>query len=164
MIKKASQKNEKRSDQVFLDATDRKIINALQGKFPVDDRPYQIIAQQLDINEDELLQRLDTLLKNRTLTRFGPMFDIQKLNGHFSLCAIRVPPERFQEVTEIVNDFAEVAHNYERDHEFNMWYVLATESLAQITATNQAIEKKTGLKVYNMPKIQEFFVGLHFQA
>jgi len=60
--------------------------------------------------------------------------------------------------------FPEVAHNYERDHEFNMWYVLATESLAQIDITNQAIEEKTGLKVYNMPKIQEFFVGLHFNA
>lgn len=147
-----------------MDEIDRNIINTLQGNFPIDDHPYAIIAQQLNISEDELLKRLATLLSEKTLTRFGPMFDIQKLNGHFSLCAIRVPHKRFQEVTEIVNDFAEVAHNYERDHEFNMWYVLATESLAQITATNQAIEKKTGLKVYNMPKIQEFFVGLHFQA
>jgi DNA-binding Lrp family transcriptional regulator len=147
-----------------MDEIDCNIINTLQGNFPIDDRPYAIIAQQLDISEDELLKRLETLLSEKILTRFGPMFDIQKLNGHFSLCAIRVPPERFQEVTKIVNDFAEVAHNYERDHEFNMWYVLATESLAQIATTNQSIEKKTGLKVYNMPKIQEFFVGLHFQA
>ncbi len=92
------------------------------------------------------------------------MYDIQKLGGNFSLCAIRVPSERFAEVTEIVNSFSEVAHNYERDHEFNMWYVLATESLQQIEQVNQSIEDKIGLKVYNMPKLQEFFVGLHFQA
>ena len=147
-----------------MDKMDRKIINMLQGDFPIDDHPYQIVAQRLGIEEDELLQRLETLLENRTLTRFGPMYDIQKLGGSFSLCAIRVPSERFEEVTEIVNSFSEVAHNYERDHEFNMWYVLATESLAQIDTTNQAIEEKIGLKVYNMPKIQEFFVGLHFQA
>lgn len=147
-----------------MDEIDRKIINSLQGDFPIDDHPYQIAAQRIGINEDELLKRLERLLENRTLTRFGPMYDIQKLGGSFSLCAICVPSERFTEVTEIVNSFAEVAHNYERDHEFNMWYVLATESLAQIDIINQAIEEKTGLKVYNMPKLQEFFVGLHFQA
>jgi len=147
-----------------MEAMDRKIINTLQGDFPIDDHPYQIIANRLGIEEKELLQRLENMLENRTLTRFGPMYDIQKLGGSFSLCAIRVPTERFEEITEIVNSFPEVAHNYERDHEFNMWYVLATESLAQIDITNQAIEEKTGLKVYNMPKIQEFFVGLHFNA
>ena len=147
-----------------MDDIDRKIINSLQGNFPIDDHPYQIIAGQLDISEDELLTRLEALLDNKTLTRFGPMYDIQKLGGSFSLCAIRVPSERFEEVTEIVNSFSEVAHNYERDHAFNMWYVLATESLEQIDSTNQAIEEKTGLRVYNMPKLQEFFIGLHFQA
>ena len=147
-----------------MDKMDRQIINSLQGDFPIENHPYQIVAQRLDITEDELLKRLEILLENRTLTRFGPMYDIQKLGGSFSLCAIRVPSERFQEVTEMVNSFPEVAHNYERDHEFNMWYVLATESSAQIDITNKAIEEKTGLKVYNMPKTQEFFVGLHFQA
>ncbi len=147
-----------------MDETDRLIINSLQGNFPISDQPYLKVAQQLGISEDELLLRLQTMLDNRTLTRFGPMYDIQKLGGSFSLCAIRVQPERFEEVTEIVNAFPEVAHNYERDHEFNMWYVLATESPEQIIQTNQAIEGRTALKVYNMPKIQEFFVGLHFQA
>ncbi|MCU7800153.1 MAG: AsnC family transcriptional regulator [gamma proteobacterium symbiont of Lucinoma myriamae] len=147
-----------------MDDIDRQIINSLQGNFPIEDHPYQIIAERLGIKEDELLTRLGILLEDKTLTRFGPMYDIQKLGGSFSLCAIRVPLERFEEVTEIVNSFSEVAHNYERDHEFNMWYVLATESLSQIDITNQAIEKKTGLKVYNMPKLQEFFVGLHFEA
>ncbi len=147
-----------------MDETDRLIINSLQGNFPISDQPYLEVAQQLGISEDELLSRLQTMLDSRTLTRFGPMYNIQKLGGSFSLCAIRVPAERFEEVTEIVNAFPEVAHNYERDHKFNMWYVLATESPEQIIQTNQAIEARTGLKVYNMPKIQEFFVGLHFQA
>jgi DNA-binding Lrp family transcriptional regulator len=147
-----------------MDDLDRQIINSLQGNFPIEDHPYQIIAEQLGMSEDDLLTRLKVLLENKTLTRFGPMYDIQKLGGSFSLCAIRVPSERFEEVTKIVNSFPEVAHNYERDHKFNMWYVLATESLAQIDITNQAIEKKTELKVYNMPKLQEFFVGLHFEA
>lgn len=147
-----------------MDNIDRKIINSLQGGFPISDSPYRIVAEQLELSEEELLERLESLLENQILTRFGPMYDIQKLGGSFSLCAIRVPSERFDEVTEIVNSFSEVAHNYERDHEFNMWYVLATESAEQIDLTNQAIELQTGLRVYNMPKVQEFFVGLHFQA
>jgi len=147
-----------------MDDIDRQIINTLQGNFPIVDNPYKLIAQQLDIEEEDLLNRLKALLENRVLTRFGPMYDIQKLGGNFSLCAIRVPVERFDEVTEIVNSFAEVAHNYERDHEFNMWYVLATESADQIDQVNHLIEEKTSLKVYNMPKLQEFYVGLHFKA
>lgn len=147
-----------------MDEADKQIVNCLQGNFPIDDSPYQIIAEQLNMSEDDLLSRLKKLLDNKVLTRFGPMYDIQKLGGSFSLCAIQVPEERFTEVTEMVNAFSEVAHNYKRDHRFNMWYVLATESLAQIAQCNQLIEQKTGLKVYNMPKTQEFFVGLHFKA
>lgn len=147
-----------------MDKIDKKIINALQGNFPIDDRPYQIMAQHLDISEDVLLSRLERLLNDKVLTRFGPMYDIQKLGGNFSLCAIQVPEDRFSEITEIVNSFSEVAHNYKRDHAFNMWYVLATESTEQIEQINQRIELKTGLNVYNMPKLQEFFVGLHFKA
>ncbi|WP_198264335.1 Lrp/AsnC family transcriptional regulator [sulfur-oxidizing endosymbiont of Gigantopelta aegis] len=147
-----------------MDELDKKIINLLQGDFPIADHPYAIAAEKIGLSEDDLIQRLEKLLANKTLTRFGPMYDIQKLGGSFSLCAIRVPEARFDEVTEMVNSFSEVAHNYARDHEFNMWYVLATDSLEKIATTNKAIEDKTGLKVYNMPKLQEFFVGLHFQA
>ena len=147
-----------------LDDIDRSIINSLQGDFPIADHPYQIIADKLNISVDDLLQRLKTLLENKTLTRFGPMYDIQELGGSFSLCAIQVPEERFEEVTQIVNSFVEVAHNYKRDHQFNMWYVLATEKPEQIDQINQKIAQQCQLKVYNMPKLQEFFVGLHFSA
>ena len=151
-------------NQTALDKTDRLIINSLQGGFPIADAPFKQIAAQLNIDEDELLKRLENLLSNKTLTRFGPMYDIQKLGGSFSLCAIQVPPDRFDEVNDIVNAFDEVAHNYEREHALNMWYVLATESPEQIDIINKKIEQKTRLTVYNMPKIEEYFVGLHFEA
>lgn len=148
----------------LLDKTDRLIINSLQGGLPICDTPFSQIARQLNIAESELILRLEKLLANKTLTRFGPMYDIQKLGGSFSLCAIQVPGDRFDEVTQIVNAFDEVAHNYERDHQFNMWYVLATESPELIEIINGQIENLTGLKVYNMPKLEEYFVGLHFEA
>jgi hypothetical protein len=75
-----------------------------------------------------------------------------------------VPPEQFEQVTEIVNAFAQVAHNYARNHELNMWFVLATETQQALEQTLDDIASQTGLRVYNMPKLNEYFVGLKLEA
>lgn len=147
-----------------MDALDRKIINRLQTGFPLTEQPYADVASELDIEEKELLSRLSDLLEDKTLTRFGPMYDAQKLGGAFSLVAIQVPEDDFDKVTEVVNSYSEVAHNYQRDHDFNMWYVLATETPQQIDEVNRDIEQRTGLKVFNMPKLEEYFIGLQLQV
>lgn len=147
-----------------MDELDRKIINLLQEGFPLTEEPYLEVAKQLEIDESDLLNRLKTLLHDKTLSRFGPMYDAAKLGGDFSLVAIKVPEDRFDEVTEIVNSYSEVAHNYHRDHEFNMWYVLATETAEQIDEVNSDIENRTGLKVFNMPKLDEYYIGLKLTA
>ena len=77
---------------------------------------------------------------------------------------MKIPPAEFDRVAEIVNGFPEVAHNYARDHVLNMWFVLATETPERIGEAIAAIEKATGFPVYNMPKLEEFFVGLRFEA
>ena len=147
-----------------MDELDRKIINALQDGFPLVEEPYAEVAMQLGINESDLLSRLEKLLHDKTLTRFGPMYDAEKLGGAFSLVAIKVPEEEFDKVTKIVNSYDEVAHNYHRDHEFNMWYVLATETPQKINEINRDIEHRTGLKVFNMPKLDEYYIGLKLTA
>ena len=147
-----------------MDELDRKIINALQDGFPLVEEPYVEVAMQLGINESDLLSRLEKLLHDKTLTRFGPMYDAEKLGGAFSLVAIKVPEEEFDKVTKIVNSYDEVAHNYHRDHEFNMWYVLATETPQKINEINRDIEHRTGLKVFNMPKLDEYYIGLKLTA
>ena len=144
-----------------MDALDRKIINRLQTGFPLTEEPFLDVAEELGIKEKELLKRLSGLLEDKTLSRFGPMYDAQKLGGAFSLVAIRVPEDDYDKVTEIVNSFPEVAHNYKRDHELNMWYVLATDSPEKIDEVNADIERKSGLKVFNMPKLDEYYIGLN---
>lgn len=144
-----------------MDALDRKIINRLQTGFPLTEEPFLDVAAELGIEEKELLKRLSDLLEDKTLSRFGPMYDAQKLGGAFSLVAIRVPEDDYDKVTEIVNSYPEVAHNYKRDHELNMWYVLATDSPEKIDEVNADIERKSGLKVYNMPKLDEYYIGLN---
>lgn len=147
-----------------MDALDRRIVNELQGGFPVCDRPFAAVAARLDTDEETLIARLQALLDSGVLSRFGPMYHAERMGGALTLAAMEVPEERFDEVAEQVNAFPEVAHNYRREHRFNMWFVLATEAPERIGEIVAAIEGRTGLKVYDMPKREEFYVGLHFQV
>ena len=147
-----------------MDNTDKQIINALQDGFPICDSPYRRVAAQLGLTEPELIARLKVLLDNGTLTRFGPLYNAEQMGGALTLAAVKAPKERFEEVTEIINGFPEVAHNYARSHELNMWFVIATETPEQIQQTISAIEQQTGLTVYNMPKNKEYFVNLKLEA
>lgn len=147
-----------------LDELDRRIINALQGGFPIADEPYREVAEALGTTEAELLARLERLLATKVLTRFGPMFQIERLGGRFVLAALAVPEDRFAEVTELVNALPEVAHNYRREHRLNMWFVLATETPEGIADATRRIEAATGLPVFAFPKLREFFVDMRLKA
>ncbi|BAU46937.1 protein nirG [Sulfurifustis variabilis] len=147
-----------------MDAIDRAIVNTLQGGFPLSERPYAEAAREIGIDEAELLRRLERLLADRVLSRFGPMYHAERLGGALTLAALRVPEGEFERVAEIVNGFPEVAHNYAREHEFNMWFVLATETPERRAEAIQAIERATGLRVYDFPKQEEYYVGLRFEA
>ena len=146
-----------------MDDIDRTIINHLQGGFPICERPFREAAAALGLEEEELIRRIDRLLQEGYLSRFGPMYHAEKLGGGLSLCAMAVPEAQFEQVAEQVNAFPEVAHNYARDHELNMWFVLATETPERIDQVLEEIETATGYKVYNMPKKEEFYVGLRFE-
>jgi len=148
---------------IELDELDRKIINALQGGFPVIDEPFAEVAAWFDIETDELINRIDKLVKTGAFSRFGPLFNSERIGGAVTLAALSVPDERFDEVTELVNAHKEVAHNYAREHELNMWFVIAVETADGIESVIAKIENETGLKVYNCPKEKEFFIGLRLE-
>ena len=147
-----------------MDNIDRNIINNLQGNLPICEHPYAQVAEQLNITENELIQRIDTLLEQGMLSRFGPMYHAERLGGGLTLAAMQVPVADFEKVTEQVNEFPEVAHNYAREHKLNMWFVLATERPEQIDSVITAIEAKTGLHVYNMPKQTEYYIGFQIKV
>lgn len=153
-----------RQAPAVLDDLDRRLINALQGGFPLSEEPYREVAEALGSTEAEVLVRLQRLLEQRVLTRFGPMFQVERMGGRFLLAALAVPEERFDEVAEEVNALPEVAHNYRREHGLNMWFVLATETPAGIDAAIARIQAATGLQVYAFPKEREFFVEMKLSA
>lgn len=145
-----------------LSAIERAILNRLQDGLPLVPHPYAAVAQELGIREDALLAHLRSMLETGLLTRFGPMFHAGQMGGGLSLAAMAVPEADFETVTETVNSFPEVAHNYRREHDLNMWFVLATEEEEAIPRLIHAIESLTGYPVYNMPKEEEFHVNLRF--
>lgn len=147
-----------------LDDIDRALVNALQDDLPLTHRPFALVAEKVGISEEELLERVKAMRESGVLTRFGPFFDAVKMGGAFCLCAMEVPQERFDEVCDLVNAHLEVAHNYERSHKLNMWFVLGCETEDGIAEAADRIEKETGLRVFQFPKLQEFFIGFRVAA
>jgi len=147
-------------NQHALSQTDRELLNILQAGIPVVPRPYAACAEALGLSEEQVVSRIGEMLAGGLLTRFGPMFNVEKMGGEFTLVAAKVPAESFEDISEQVNAFPGVAHNYEREHELNMWFVTATSTKAETDALLRAISEKTGLTLFAMPKEKEFFLEL----
>lgn len=146
-----------------MDAVDRALLRELQAGLAVEPRPFAGVAERLGVAETEVTERLRRMCADGRLSRFGPMFDAERLGGAVTLCAMAVPRQRFDEVAATVNGFAEVAHNYERSGRFNMWFVLAVLDPAEIAATIARIEEATGLPVLELPKLEEYYLNLRLE-
>jgi siroheme decarboxylase len=147
-----------------MDHIDRAIINTLQGGFPICDRPFAAVAEPLGLTAGQLIARIRKLREDGIVSRFGPMWHAERMGGELTLSAMKVPEDRFGEVAALVNAFPEVAHNYAREHALNMWFVVACEKPGRKAEVLAEIEARTGIKVHDMPKIEEFYVGLRFEA
>jgi DNA-binding Lrp family transcriptional regulator len=159
-----------------LSALDRAIINAFQGGFPVTRRPFGPAAAALgdhgvEVTGTELCERVRELDDTGVLSRFGALVNAEAIGGAASLVAMHAPAERFDEVVETVNDFTEVAHNYEREHpHLNVWFVVSVadhpdpdkDGDDRVEEVLAEIEAATGQETYNLPKLQEFHVGATF--
>jgi siroheme decarboxylase len=144
----------------MLSPEDLRILERLHGELPLSDRPFADVATELGIGEDFLIERLRQWLAQGVLTRFGPLYQIERAGGRFVLAAIAVPPERFEAVAAIVNAFPEVAHNYRREHALNMWFVVAAETSQGADDALRRIEEASRLPVHAFPKEREYFVEL----
>ena len=147
-----------------IDVDDARLIDRLQRSVPLLERPFAALAAELRLAEPQLIDRIGRLLGSGVLTRFGPLFQIERAGGQFILAALQVPEARYAEVTAQVNDLPEVAHNYRREHAFNMWFVLATEKPEGIADAIARIEAATGLAVAAFPKEREYFVEMKLDA
>jgi DNA-binding Lrp family transcriptional regulator len=143
-----------------LSVADWRAFDRLQDGLPIDAEPFAAVAEDLQLSTGELLELIRGWLDDGILTRFGPLFDAEKLGGAVRLCAMTVPGDDFERIAGIVNAHPEVAHNYERLHTLNMWFVLASDTPGRLDEVTAEIEAETGLAVLGLPKLKEFFIGL----
>ncbi len=144
-----------------LTSDDIEVLRIAQKHFGFAVRPFQVIAEKTGLLESEVIDILNNLKKEGFVTRVGPFLNLDNSNGFVSLVAMIVPEEKYLEVTAVVNAYQEVAHNYKRAHEFNMWFVLAAKSLEEASRVLLEIEEKTKLKIYNLPKLKEYNLDLY---
>jgi len=146
-----------------LDAADKLIINRLQRGFPLARRPYAEVGEELGLGEQEVIERLRRLLDEGALTRFGAILNAPQLGGERTLAAVAAPPDRLEEAIEAINRHPEISHNYERDHVYNLWFVVSSENAADIARVIGEIEAETGLRVINLPTLEEYRVEFYYE-
>ncbi len=115
-----------------MDSTDKKLLNRIQSDFPVESRPFQALGEELEISEDEVIERIKSLKEQKIIRRLGGVFDSKKLGYQSTLIAMRVPPEKIEETAQVVSAYDGVTHNYERQDVYNLWFTLICESQERI--------------------------------
>ncbi|MBK8184480.1 MAG: Lrp/AsnC family transcriptional regulator [Candidatus Competibacteraceae bacterium] len=144
-----------------MDASDLELLNGFQRDFPLVSRPFQHIAEQLGWDETEVLAALRRWRGEGKISRVGAVFAPRKL-GVSTLAALAVPPALLDAVAGQVNSYPEVNHNYQREHAFNLWFVLTAASSTRLHAILTEIQQHTGLPLLDLPLLEEFHIDLGF--
>ncbi len=144
-----------------LDGVDARLIDGYQSGFPVEQRPFRRVGDELGIGEEEALERVERLRERGVFRRFGAVLNPPVI-GASTLAAVQAPDERFDEIAEVVNTYRQVNHNYRRDHKWNMWFVVTAGSLARRDEILAEIEERTGCTVLNLPMLTDFYIDLEF--
>jgi DNA-binding Lrp family transcriptional regulator len=144
-----------------LDSVDAALIDEYQSGFPVTADPFAVVGERLDVPPADALERVATLRERGIFRRFGAVLNPPVI-GSSTLAAVKAPADRFDEVAAVVNEHPQVNHNYRRDHEWNMWFVVTAASLAKRDAILDAIETGTGCTVLNLPMRTSYYIDLEF--
>ncbi|HBO84911.1 MAG: transcriptional regulator [Deltaproteobacteria bacterium GWC2_42_11] len=146
-----------------MDSLDKKILNIIQTKFPITQKPYEAIGREAGISEKETIDRIANLKKEGIIRRIGATFDPKKLGFTSSLCAAKVPKEKIDEFVNVVNSYPGITHNYERDHQYNIWFTFIAESMDEIEKSLKEISEKTGITdIKNLPTVRFFKIKVDF--
>jgi siroheme decarboxylase len=148
-----------------LDTIDKAILNRIQSDFPIEPRPYENIARELDLTEQEVLQRVQTLKAEGIIRRIGGNFVPHKVGFVSTLCAARVPEDRIDAFAAVVNKYTGVTHNYQRENEFNIWFTFIASSREEIARNLASISRETGVTtILNLPATRVFKIKAQFDV
>ena len=148
-----------------LDDIDKAIVNRIQSEFPITSRPYLAVADELGLTEKEVLDRVARLKKNGIFRRIGANFVPGKLGFVSTLCAARVPADNIENFASIVNRYPGVTHNYQRDHQYNVWFTFISPSMDEIEANLKKIAEDSGVSdILNLPATKVFKINAQFDV
>jgi DNA-binding Lrp family transcriptional regulator len=146
-----------------LDDTDKAILNRIQSDFPIEPHPFGVIARELNLQEKDVIQRVLRLKQAGIIRRIGANFVPGKVGFVSTLCAARVPEDKIETFSRVVNRYPGVTHNYERDNEFNVWFTFIARSREEIAHNLERIAKETGVEtILNMPATKVFKIRAQF--
>ena len=144
-----------------IDDVDAALIDEFQSGFPIRERPFEAVGEQLGVSPEEALERVERLREAGVFRRFGAVLNPPVI-GSSTLAAVSAPEDRFDEVAEIINGYRQVNHNYARDHEWNMWFVVTAGSRETRDGILADIEARTGLSVLVLPMLTDYYIDLEF--
>ena len=148
-----------------LDATDKTIINRIQSDFPLDARPYRVMADELGLTEEQVIERVRSMKEEGIIRRIGGNFVPHKVGFVSTLCAAKVPEDKIDAFAEVVNRYTGVTHNYQRDNEFNIWFTFIAPSREEIAENLDQIAKETGVDmILNLPATKVFKIRAKFDV
>ena len=162
----AKTRSRKGGSAVPLDETDRRLLNLMQGSFPLAERPFAEVARLAELTEEEALRRASRLLDERIIREITPIFDTRVLGYRSMLVAAKVDPEHPWRAASIINSHPGVSHNYLRDHEFNIWFTIATEpgSALGLEGTLEVLQSLTGAEsVRQLPTLRLFKIRMDLE-
>ncbi len=144
-----------------MNALDRKLLNDFQRGFPLTPTPYADIARELGVTEAEVLARLEALMAGGAVSRVGAVLRPNTV-GVSTLAAMSVPAARLESVAALVSSYAEVNHNYEREHELNLWFVATAPDAEHLQAVLDDIAARSGYEVLVFPLLEDYHIDLGF--
>jgi len=145
-----------------LDAADKALIDSYQRGLPVCERPYQAMARNLGLTENEVIRRLAALKEQTVLSRVGPVFEHSQA-GASLLAAVAAPPEQIDAVAARINLAPGVNHNYAREHQYNLWFVMTAADQRTLKGRLDELEQQLGLPMLRLPMIEGYHIDLGFQ-
>lgn len=145
----------------MLSALDWRLLDGFQHDFPLDPQPFATIAAQLGVDEAKVIGRLKYLRRFGALSRVGPVLQPNRV-GASTLAAMAVPADRLEAVAAMVSALPEVNHNYEREHDYNLWFVVTARDRDAVAQVLARIQAETGLVPLDLPMLEDFFIDLGF--
>jgi DNA-binding Lrp family transcriptional regulator len=151
---------------VPMDDLDRRLLNLMQGSFPIAPRPYDHVAQLAGIEATEVMARIQRLLDKRIIRQVTPIFDTRALGYSSMLVAAKVDPEHPHRAAQVINEHPGVSHNYLRNHEFNLWFTLATEPDSElgVQGTLDVLARESGASsIRQLPTLKLFKIRMDLE-